>query len=154
MKISKLSLYNVLILYYLKITSRARGYAAWWQCWPSQRASAPAPRTLWPRDSRRVLLPLQHGLQLLLLPRDLLTLLSVHTKDSSLNVNHDHYNSTWAILIKWIRVILSGDILTQIIPKKAYFLFVPRTKKNHRKGRRLKFCGNYALARFSFHFWV
>jgi len=34
------------------------------------------------------------------------------------------YNSTWSILIQWIRDILSGDILIWLIQKQAYFLFV------------------------------
>jgi len=58
------------------------------------------------------------------------------------------YNSTWSILIQWIRVILSGDNLTLQI-QKAYFLFVinqiTRTKKNTESGD-IKDLRNYALS--------
>jgi len=55
------------------------------------------------------------------------------------------YNSTWSILIQCIRDILSGDNLTYLIQKKAYFLIVmnliTRTKGYYRMGRSLKMCG-------------
>ena len=54
-------------------------------------------------------------------------------------------NSTWSILIQWIRDILSGDNLTQCIQQKAYFLFVinliTRTMDVSKCGQRLKIYG-------------
>ena len=55
------------------------------------------------------------------------------------------YNSTWSILMQWIRDILSGDNLTWYTQEKAYFLFVinliTRTMDFSKCGRKLKMCG-------------
>ena len=58
-------------------------------------------------------------------------------------------NSTWSILIQWIRDILSGDNLTQYIQQTAYFLFVinliTRTMGFYICGRILNICGTMHL---------
>ena len=48
------------------------------------------------------------------------------------------YNSTWSILIQKIRIILSGDNLTQKTLKEDPFT---RSKHIYRIGRSFKFCG-------------
>jgi len=58
-------------------------------------------------------------------------------------VNHDHlYNSTWPILIQWIRVMIvkrSSIYKENVLPvcEKTYHT----NKDKDRKGRRLQFCG-------------
>jgi len=58
------------------------------------------------------------------------------------------YNSTWSILIQWIRVILSGDNLTLQIQKSVLAVCDKpyHTNKENTESRDIKDLQNYAMS--------